>query len=288
MLIFAKDICIRDHAHSLEKEDPELMKYMVYQRNLFPYTIVRAGLDLAYKEIDDMLDYVDAGNKPPPGSQRQNYPADVPGWFKERFPWTAAFTSMADMHNLMVNMIKCMDSFRTHEDCVVWHWMVAYDAVHNVVNVYNGLLKESPENAGDLKLSKDIAVDFEDFINNYWPNLHFMLLSKPDYPHTRLIAENGKIEDAIQQRTPPGDSPILALEGIANSFDIDESVLSLLRHDAIESQNLAPATNANGAKIFDRLYEIIPNGSPFAGIAVVDAEYSMNLKIASLPDIVEN
>ena len=61
-----------------------------------------------------------------------------------------------------------------------------------------------------------------------------------------------------------------------------------MRHDAIESQNLAPATNANGAKIFDRLYEIIPNGSPLAGIAVVDAEYSMNLKIASLPDIVEN
>ena len=288
MLIFSKDIYKRDHVHSLEKDDPELMKYMEYQRNLFPYTIVRAGLDLAYKEIDDMLNYVDAGNKPPPGSQRQDYPEDVSGWYKTRFPWTSAFTSMEDMHNLMVNMIKCMDSFRTHENCVAWHWMVAYDAVHNVVNVYNGLLKESPENARDLKLSRDIEVDFEDFINNYWPNLQFMLLSKPDYPHTRLIEKNNKIEEAIQQRTPPENSPIPALEGIADSFEIDQSVLSLLRHDAIESQTLAPITNSNGPRVYDSLYEIIPDGSPYAGITVVDAEYSMNFKTVSLPFINES
>jgi len=281
MLIFAKDIYKRDHVHSREQEDPELMQYMVYQRNLFPYTIVRGGLDLAYKEIDDMLDYVEAGNKPPPGSLRQDYPGDVSGWYKARFPWTSAFTSMEDMHNLMTHMIKCMDSFRTHENCVAWHWMIAYDAVHNVVKVYNGLLKESPENARDLRLSREIEVDFEDFINNYWPNLQFMLLSKPDYPHTRLIEKNLEIETAIQHRTPPGDSPISALDDIAKSFEIDQSVLSLLKHDPIDSQDLAPITNVNGLKVYNDLYEIISDASPFAGMSVIDAEYSMNLKSVS-------
>ena len=50
MLIFAKDIGKRDHKHELEDKLPELKQYMEYQRKLFPYTVVRAGLDLAYKD----------------------------------------------------------------------------------------------------------------------------------------------------------------------------------------------------------------------------------------------
>ena len=61
MLIFAKDIGKRDHKHALEDKLPELKQYMEYQRKLFPYTIVRAGLDLAYKELDDILDFIENG-----------------------------------------------------------------------------------------------------------------------------------------------------------------------------------------------------------------------------------
>ena len=49
MLIFAKDISHRDFIHSAEDQDIDIKKYMDYQRCLFPYTIVRAGLVLAYK-----------------------------------------------------------------------------------------------------------------------------------------------------------------------------------------------------------------------------------------------
>ena len=59
MLIFAKDISQRDFIHSAEDQDPEIKKYMDYQRCLFPYTIIRGGLDLAYKEVDDILNYLD-------------------------------------------------------------------------------------------------------------------------------------------------------------------------------------------------------------------------------------
>jgi hypothetical protein len=288
MLIFAIDIYKRDHFNALEKDDPELKRYMEYQRDLFPYTIVRGGLDLAYKEIDDMLNYIDAGYKPPPGSQRKDYPADVTGWYKTRFPWTSAFISMEDMHNLMVNMIKCMDSFRTHEDALAWHWMIGYDAVHNMVNVYNGLLKEAPENARDSRLSRGQEVNFEDFINNYWPNLHFMLLSKPDFSHTRLIEKNLEIETAIHNRTPPGDSPIPALEEIAESFNIDKSVLSLLKHESINTMEIEPISNDDGPDVYNHLYELISDGSPFAGIPLVDAQYSMNSKIVSIPSLNES
>ena len=65
MLIFAKDLRKKGHEHSRENLDLGLKKYMEYQRSLFPYTIVRAGLDLAYKELDDILNYMDNNYSPP-------------------------------------------------------------------------------------------------------------------------------------------------------------------------------------------------------------------------------
>ncbi|MBT3921622.1 MAG: hypothetical protein HOF21_03505, partial [Nitrospina sp.] len=59
MLIFAKEIGQREHHHALEEKLPEIKQYMEYQRKLFPYTVVRAGLDLAYKEVDDIMNFVD-------------------------------------------------------------------------------------------------------------------------------------------------------------------------------------------------------------------------------------
>ena len=74
MLIFSKDIGQRDHIHALEDKLPNLKGYMEYQRKLFPYTIVRAGLDLAYKEVDDILSFIDNDYRPPTDSNRQEYP----------------------------------------------------------------------------------------------------------------------------------------------------------------------------------------------------------------------
>jgi len=109
-----------------------------------------------------------------------------------------------------------------------------------------------------------------------------MLLSKPDYSHTCLIEKNVEIETAIQNRTPPGDSPIPALEKIAESFNIDQSVLSLLKHDSINSMEITPIINNDGPDVYNPLYEIIPEGSPYAGISVIDSQYSKNSKIVSL------
>ena len=100
MLIFAKDISNRDFIHSAEDRDPDIKKYMDYQRCLFPYTIVRGGLDLAYKELDDILNYLDNSNQPPVDSNRQEYPSDIPDWYRARFPWTAGFIKIEDIMNL--------------------------------------------------------------------------------------------------------------------------------------------------------------------------------------------
>ena len=277
MLIFAKDISHRDLIHSAEDQDSDIKKYMSYQRCLFPYTIVRGGLDLAYKELDDILNYLDNGNKPPDDSNRQEYPSDIPGWYQTRFPWTAGFIKIEDMRSLLVILIKAMDSFRTHEKMNTYHLMVLYDSVHNIIELYNGLLKEAPEKSRDIHLSQDKPVFFDDFVNNYWPHLDFMVLSQPDYEHARHLERKQKIELAIQQRMADGEEPIKALEKTSELFDIDESSMHLLRRDKISQKNFALNPVLLNANPYDSLNEEVESDTKFGLMPQIDSEFIINM-----------
>ena len=127
---------------------------------------------------------------------------------------------MEDMHFALVTMVKAMDSFRTGETPNAYHLAILYDAVHNIVNVYNSMLKESDNQARDIHLSSDVPVSFDDFINNYWPNLDFMILSQPDFPHTGHRQRNREIEDEIKDLMADGVEPLKALEQTAGKFDL--------------------------------------------------------------------
>ena len=277
MLIFAKDISHRDFIHSAEDQDLDIKKYMSYQRCLFPYTIVRGGLDLAYKELDDILNFLDNGNKPPDDSNRQEYPSDIPGWYQTRFPWTAGFIKIEDMHSLLVILIKAMDSFRTHEKMNTYHLMVLYDSVNNIIQLYNGLLKESPEKARDIHLSQDKPVFFDDFVNNYWPHLDWMILSKPDYVHARHLERKQKIELAIQQKMSDGEEPIKALEKISALFNIDESSLHLLRRDKILQKIFELESVPLNTNPYHPLDKEITSGTKFGLMPQIDSEFIINM-----------
>ncbi len=281
MLIFAKDISERGHQHAREADNPPLREYMEYQRKLFPYTVIRAGLDLAYKELDDVLNYIDNDYRKPEGSMRDVYPADIPEWYRQQFPWAGSFMAMEDMHSLLVILIKAMDSFRTYERGNAYHWAVLYDTTRNIVRVYNELLSADAAHARDIQLSQGVAVDFEDFINNYWPHLEFMILSEPDFAHTRLMEPVRQVEDSIKEMMAEGVTPLSALEQAANRHSLDPATLSLLRRDPM-SPNLAPLqTFAMKESPFEPLFQKISasDNSPVAGLTLMDAEYEKNFKL---------
>ena len=276
MLIFSKDIGQRDHIHALEDKLPELKNYMEYQRNLFPYTVVRAGLDLAYKELDDILNFVDNDYHPPAESNRQDYPSDVDQWFRQRFPWSSAFLKMEDMHFTLVTLVKAMDSFRTYEKANSYHWTVLYDSVHNIIRVYNSLIREKPDQSRDIHLSNGIEVDFDDFINNYWLNLDFMIFSKADFPHKRHMGRKESIEEAIKHRMAEGEEPLVAIENLKPDLKPDEATLKLLRRDLVETCFLElasqPETSKKYAHINEKVFETPEHGK----ISTIDADYLAN------------
>ena len=281
MLIFAKDISKRDHKHSREEDNPAVREYMEYQRKLFPYTVIRAGLDLAYKELDDILNYIDNGYQKPADSMRDEYPADLPEWYRTQFPWAGSFMSMEDMHSLLVILIKAMDSFRTYEMGNTCHWTVLYDTTRNIVRVYNELLSTDAAHARDIQLSQGVAVDFEDFINNYWPHLEFMILSEPDFTHARLMEPVRKMEDSVKEMMAEGETPLSALEQAAKKHSLDPATLPLLRRDPVSPDIAALETFSMKESPFEPLFQKIPasDNSPFAGLSLVDAEYEKNFRL---------
>jgi len=271
MLIFAKDISQRDHQHALEDKLPELKQYMEYQRKLFPYTVVRAGLDLAYKELDDILNYVDNDHRPPVDSSRQEYPADVNEWYKSRFPWTSAFLKMEDMHFALVVLVKAMDSFRTHESANTYHWAVLYDSVHNIIQVYNDLIRNDPGNSRDIHLSNAVEVNFDDFINNYWPELDFMIFSQADYPHARHQERKDSIEEEIKDIMSEGVEPLVALEKL--DTPLNSSTLKLLRRDPVETRFLELKSVTDTGNEYDPIYKEFVEDPQHGRLSVIDAEY---------------
>ncbi len=278
MLIFAKDISKKDFIHTAEDQDPELKKYMDYQRCLFPYTIIRGGLDLAYKEVDDILNYLDNGNQPPSDSNRQEYPSDIPDWYQSRFPWTASFIKIENIHSILVVLIKAMDSFRTYEKMNSYHLMVIYDSSFNIIELYNSLLKESPEKARDIHLSQDEPVFFDDFINNYWPHLDWMILSQPDFEHAKHLERKQKIELEIQERMADGEEPIKALKNTSKQFDIDESSLELLSRNKVLQNFLGLETISLDETPYNLLCEEVDSGTKYGLMPLIDSEFLINMR----------
>lgn len=282
MLIFSKDIGQRDHTHTLEDKLPDLKRYMEYQRKLFPYTVVRAGVDLAYKEVDDMLNFVDNDHRPPADSNRQEYPADVDQWYRQRFPWSSAFLKMEDMHYTLVTLVKAMDSFRTHETANSYHWTVLYDSAHNIIQVYNSLIREKPDQSRDIHLSSGVEVDFDDFVNNYWLNLDFMTFSQADFPHARHMKRKAAIEEVIQQRMAEGEEPLAALKNLAPELQPDEATLKLLKRDPVETRLLELTSHPETGKQFDNIKKEFIENPQHGKMSVIDADYLANHECSSI------
>ena len=273
MLIFSKDIGKRDHKHALEDKLPELKQYMEYQRKLFPYTVVRAGLDLAYKELDDILDFIENGYRPPENSSRREYPTDVNQWYKSRFPWSSAFLKMEEMHFALVVLVKAMDSFGTHEKINAYHWSVLYDSVHNIIQVYNDLIQNDPGNSRDIHLSNAVEVNFDDFINNYWPDLDFMVFSQADYPHARHQERKNLLEEEIKDIMSEGIEPLVALEKLDHPFKLDQATLKLLRRDPVDTRLLELKGIPDTGSEFDSIYNKYVEDPQHGKLRVIDAEY---------------
>jgi hypothetical protein len=155
--------------------------------------------------------------------------------------------------------------------------MVVYDSVSNIVQLYNSLLKESPNKSRDIHLSQGEPVFFDDFINNYWPHLDWMILSQPDFEHAKHLERKQKIELAIQQRMADGEEPIKALNSASKPFNVDKSSLHLLGREKILQKFLKLETVSLNDTPYNLLNEEVDSGTKFGFMPRVDSEFLINM-----------
>ena len=182
------------------------------------------------------------------------------------------------MHYVLLTLVKVMDCFRTHETGNSYHWTVMYDSVHNIIQVYNSLIREKPDQSRDIHLSSGVEVDFDDFVNNYWLNLDFMIFSQADFPHARHMKRKATIEEAIQQRMAEGEEPLVALEKLESNLKIDEATLKLLRRDPVETRFLELISHPETGKQYDNINKEFVENPQYGKIPIIDADYLVNQK----------
>ena len=157
--------------------------------------------------------------------------------------------------------------------------MVLYDVVHNVVVFYNELLTFSPDRATDIKLSQKTPIKFGDFINNYWIKLDFMVMSKPDYSHDRLLSKNRPIEGAIRELINDGNNPADALEKVAKKFTIETATLSCLRHEKVTVKMLELRSAPMNEDPYGVLRGPCVDNAELKGLTNLDADYFYNYQL---------
>ena len=177
------------------------------------------------------------------------------------------------MHFALVVLVKAMDSFGTHEKINAYHWSVLYDSVHNIIQVYNDLIQNDPGNSRDIHLSNSVEVNFDDFINNYWPDLDFMVFSQADYPHARHQERKNLLEEEIKDIMSEGVEPLVALEKLDHPFKLDQATLKLLRRDPVDTRLLELKGVPDTGSEFDSIYNKYVEDPQHGKLRVIDAEY---------------
>jgi len=166
-----------------------------------------------------------------------------------------------------------MDSFGTNEKINAYHWSVLYDSVHNIIQVYNDLIQNDPGNSRDIHLSNAVEVNFDDFINNYWPDLDFMIFSQADYPHARHQERKNLLEEEIKDIMSEGIEPLVALEKLEHPFKLDQATLKLLRRDPVDTRQLELKGVPDTGSEFDSIYNKYVEDPQHGKLRVIDAEY---------------
>lgn len=270
MLAFAKDITQSNPKHSQEGQNPELKEYMDYQRKLNHERIVFHSLDHAKTELQEKI------------ASAEGNPDVLEEYLQQAFPFSHHF---ADADTLMIMLRKMINSHNAPED---WYRMNAYyyaltfDCIKQFIAIYNQLLRESPKQARDYQASDEVEIDFDDWVELYFPDLDFHIGKELDTTHYPLAKRNKAIAGELDKKVESGESREDALQALKETYKIDEVAISLLLNKPIGEKDLELFYTSADNPIYDYLNQK-KEGSWEAldGDSLMDQAYSMgsHLKI---------
>lgn len=226
MLAFAKDITQNNPRHPEEEKNSELKEYMDYQRKLNHERIIYHSLEHAKNQLQQNL------------KTYEGDPENLSKFLQEAFPLSH---SLANPDSLLLMIRKLING---HNQTNNWYRMNAYyyalvfDSMKRFIEMYNRMLRNSPDQAKEFNVSQGVEIDFDDWTHLYFPDLDFHMGRELSYTHYPFAKRNKTIEEEIQKAVRSGKTREEALQALKGDYEIDEVSIKVLMDKKITPKDL--------------------------------------------------
>jgi len=264
MLAFAKDITQSNPKHSQEDQNPELREYMDYQRKLNHERLVYHSLDHAKTELQGKIESAKGESD------------KLAEYLQQAFPLSHEF---ADADTLMLMLRKMINSHNAPDDWYrmnSYYYALTFDCMKWFIEIYNQLVRESPEKAHGYQASEEVEIDFDDWSELYFPDLDFHIGKELNTTHYPFAKRNKDIAEELNKKMEGGESREEALQALKESYEIDEVSINVLLNKPISEKDLELFYTSVDNPIYDYLNQK-KEGSWEAldGDSLMDQAYSM-------------
>lgn len=259
MLAFAKDITKNKPTHPEESNYPQLKVYMEYQRKLNHDRLVYHSLE---KAKDLLRKIMDEGDQEKQKSR-----------FKEAFPFSHEFANPDLLMLMLRKLVNAQNSTNNWYRINQYYFAVLYDCIERFVKTYNQLLKSQPEKAKEYKVSDGVEVDFDDWIQLYFPNLDFLVGKKPAHTHYVFMRRNEAILAALSAEMKGGKTKETALEAVKDEFGIEPAAIKVILSKPVDHKDLELFYTSVENPIYEHLYDANSSAGFMDGESLIEHSY---------------
>jgi hypothetical protein len=226
MLAFAKDISQTDLKHPEEDKNSELQQYMDYQRKLNHERIVYHALDLAKTELQENIQEALGDNE------------KLTPYLQKAFPFSHKF---ADADTLMLMLRKLVNGHNSGNNWYrmnTYYYALVYDCLKNFTDFYNQQVLSSPEKQAEYDISGGMEIDFDDWVNLYFPDLDFHIGKRLEASHYPFAKRNHAILQDLNKEMANGKSFEEALQAFKEEYEIDDVSIKVLLNTKASQKDL--------------------------------------------------
>ncbi|MDH3257045.1 MAG: hypothetical protein OEM27_05470 [Nitrospinota bacterium] len=270
MLAFAKDITQKEPNHPEESQNAKLKEYMDYQRKINHEKLIYHSLDHAKSFLQKTInDLRGDANK-------------LKGYMEQAFPVAHRY---ADSDTVMLMLRKLLNA---HNATNNWYRLnrfyfgLVYDAMNRFVQIYNRLVRESPEKSDEYGITDKLEIDFDDWVRLYFHDLDFLIGQPLPYVHFTFRKRNLAIEDSIQKGIDTGRSRKEAIEETAKQFNIEEDAVTILLNKTVGEKDLELFYTSAENPIYEFLYDTASEEGFMDGECLIDHSYFLSHQLQGL------
>ena len=204
------------------------------------------------------------------------------GYLEKAFPVAHRY---ADSETLMLMLRKLVNAHNANNN---WYRLnrfyfgLVYDTMNRFVQIYNRMVRETPEKSEEYGIIDTLEIDFDDWVRLYFHDLDFLIGQPLPYVHFTFRKRNRAIENAIQKGIDSGKSREEAVKEPAKEFNIEEDAVTILMNKIIDQKDMELFYTSAENPIYEFLYDTASEEGFMDGECLIDHSYFFSHQLKSL------